>query len=122
MLSVGSEGVNEWIKENYKWIYSNYSSFLLSYVTEAWVTSFNTIEMAEYFKGKGVIDYILLPNDKKEPVIIIELKVDIKAESAIKQIQKKKYYNGVEEEGGTAEESASFDTRKDEDSELKLLG
>jgi len=55
----------------------------------------NYIVKEEEKAGEGIADYIYYPKDKKEVVIIMELKTDQLATAAIKQIHDKKYYNNL---------------------------
>ena len=46
--------------------------------------------------GKGFADLVLIPFENDKPAMIIELKYDQDADTAIKQIKDKKYYFGLE--------------------------
>lgn len=46
--------------------------------------------------GKGYCDYLFVPKKKEKPAIILELKVDDSAESAVRQIKEKGYMQRVE--------------------------
>ena len=45
--------------------------------------------------GKGVADIVYIPKKKKLPALIIELKRNGTAESAIKQIKEKQYFDSL---------------------------
>ena len=47
--------------------------------------------------GKGYADFVFYPNRKKNPAIIIELKVDDTPENALNQIKEKNYMAKVKE-------------------------
>ncbi len=47
----------------------------------------------EMLAGKGYADVVFIPTRKSRPAIIIELKVDKAADSALKQIEEKRYPN-----------------------------
>ncbi|ORX72562.1 hypothetical protein BCR32DRAFT_297222 [Anaeromyces robustus] len=53
----------------------------------------------EVGKGKGISDFIFYPKDKRKAVIIIELKMNGSAKKALKQIHRKKYYHGLNNDG-----------------------
>lgn len=50
----------------------------------------------EIKSGKGYCDYLFVPKKKEKPAIILELKVDDSAESAVRQIKEKGYMQRVE--------------------------
>jgi len=50
-------------------------------------------------RGKGTIDLIYYPKNRKKEVFIIELKVNGTAKSAIDQIHKNKYYHNLNNKG-----------------------
>ena len=51
--------------------------------------------MREYPGGKGFADLVFIPK-KDEPAMIVELKWDESAETALTQIKEKKYPKGLE--------------------------
>ena len=71
-------------------------------VTLAYLSARNNYDVKrEDFAGKGQVDFILYPKNRKEEVIILELKSGKSAKEAIKQIHEKKYYMGLKEKGYT---------------------
>ncbi|ORX77622.1 hypothetical protein BCR32DRAFT_283033 [Anaeromyces robustus] len=86
----------------------------------------------EVSEGKGISDFIFYPKNKRQKVIIIELKVNGSAKEAIKQIHQKKYYNDLKNRGYTGnillvginlnKKQKSYSCKIEEyDNELKIL-
>jgi len=53
----------------------------------------------EESKGKGTIDFLFCPKDQTETLFILELKLNMTAKQALKQIYEKKYYHNLKREG-----------------------
>ena len=52
--------------------------------------------MKELPSGKGFADIAFIPLDKKDPAMVVELKYNKDADTAIKQIKEKRYPAGFE--------------------------